>query len=201
MKEIRIYVEGGGDKDTKAAMRAAFSQFLDGYRMRARSRRVRWNVIACGSRESAYAQFLDAENQHRDAFNVLVVDSEGPVQGTAPEHLYRSDKWRLGAVTDDQVHLMVEAMESWFLTAPDKLAAFYGQGFARGALPANPNVESIPKADVLARLDQATRNTKKGRYQKGRHAPELLKLLQPDDVSAPHCKRLLEVLDRRLSAS
>jgi hypothetical protein len=200
VKEIRLYVEGGGDKDSKAGIRAAFSQFLNEYRMRARSRRLRWEVIACGPRESAHDQFRNAEDQHPDAFNVLLVDSEGPVQGTARQHLTRLDGWKLEAVTDDQVHLMVEAMESWFLTAPGKLAAYYGQGFMRGALPANPDVESIPKAAVLNGLNQATRNTKKGRYQKGSHAPEILKLLEPAEVSAPHCKQLLEVLDRRLSA-
>lgn len=201
MKEIRIYVEGGGDKDSKAAIRAAFSQFLDRYRMHARSRKLRWEVIACGSRESAYEKFSDAENRNGDAFNVLLVDSEGPVQGTARQHLTRLDRWKLNAVADDQVHLMVEAMESWFLTAPDKLAAYYGKGFARGALPPNPDVESIPKAVVLNGLDQATRGTKKGRYQKGSHAPAILKLLDPAEVRAPHCARLLEALDRRLSAS
>lgn len=200
MKEIRIYVEGGGDKDSKAAIRAAFSQFLDEYRLRARSRRLRWDVIACGSRESAYEKFIDAEDQHGDAFNVLLVDSEGPVQGTARQHLTRVDRWKLNAVADDQVHLMVEVMESWFLTAPDKLAAYYGKGFARGALPANPDVESIPKAAVLDGLDQATRGTNKGRYQKGSHAPEILKLLNPAEVRAPYCERLMEVLDQRLSA-
>jgi len=200
VKEIRIYVEGGGDRDSKAAIRAAFSQFLNGYRLRARSQRLRWEVIACGSRESAYEKFCDAEVQHPDAFNVLLVDSEGPVQGTARQHLTRLDGWKLNAVDDDRVHLMVEVMESWFLTAPEKLAAYYGQGFARGALPANADVESIPKAAVLNGLDQATRGTKKGRYQKGSHAPEILKLLNPAEVRAPHCKRLMEVLDRCLSA-
>jgi hypothetical protein len=200
VKEIRIYVEGGGDRDSKAAIRAAFSQFLDGYRLRARSRKLRWDVIACGSRESAYEKFCDAEDRHPDAFNLLLVDSEEPVQGTARQHLSRVNGWKLNTVSDEQVHLMVEAMESWFLTAPDKLAAYYGQGFAEGMLPANPNVESIPKADVLKGLDQATRGTKKGRYQKGSHAPEILKLLEPAEVSAPHCKQLLAALDRRLSA-
>jgi hypothetical protein len=201
VNEIRIYVEGGGDKDSKAAIRAAFSQFLDGYRMRARSRKLGWQVIACGSRESAYEQFCDAEDRHPDAFNVLLVDSESPVLGTARQHLTRSARWKLEAVTDDQVHLMVEAMESWFLTAPDKLAAYYGQGFARGALPPNPNVESIPKADVLTKLDQATRGTQKGRYKKGKHAPEILRRLEPAEVGrAPHGKRFLEALDRRLTA-
>ncbi|HEY0153761.1 MAG TPA: DUF4276 family protein [Longimicrobium sp.] len=199
MKEIRIYVEGGGDKDSKAAIRVAFSQFLNTYRLRARSRKLRWDVIACGSRESAYEKFIHAVDQHGDAFNVLLVDSEGPVQGTARQHLSRLGRWKLTAVTDDQVHLMVEVMESWFLTAPAKLAAYYGRNFSRGALPANPDVESIPKAAVLNGLDQATRGTTKGRYQKGSHAPDILKLLDPAEVRAPHCARLLEALDRRLS--
>ena len=46
MSDIRIYIEGGGDKDSKARMREAFSKFLAAPRDAARQRRVSWTLKA-----------------------------------------------------------------------------------------------------------------------------------------------------------
>lgn len=81
--EVRIYAEGGGDKkDTRARLREGFSLFLYSLRKTAREKGVRWSVIVCGGREQTYDRFTTALNAHHDAFNVLLVDSEGPVTKT-----------------------------------------------------------------------------------------------------------------------
>lgn len=83
MNEIRIYVEGGGDQsDGRSAIRLGFNQFLTPLRELARQRRLKWHVIACGARNAAFENFQTALKQHREAFNVLLVDAEGPVQSS-----------------------------------------------------------------------------------------------------------------------
>ena len=52
VKEIRIYIEGGGDdRDTKRQMRQGFSGFLKDLVQIARSKRIKWDIIVCGSRK------------------------------------------------------------------------------------------------------------------------------------------------------
>ena len=78
VNEVRIYAEGGGaGKDTKAAIRRGFGEFLRQLRTLARERRIRWNIIACGPRNAAFDAFKTALRTHTTAFNVLLVDAEG----------------------------------------------------------------------------------------------------------------------------
>jgi hypothetical protein len=88
VEEIRIYIEGGGDgKNTKALLREGFSNFLKDLIQIARSKRIRWQIIICGSGNNAFNDFKNALATHPDAYNVLLVDSEAPVNKSAWEHL------------------------------------------------------------------------------------------------------------------
>jgi hypothetical protein len=136
MNEIRIYVEGGGDKsDGRAAIRQGFNQFLTPLRELARRRRM---VDAEGPVQSSPWAHLQA----RDGW-------------TAPS-----------GAGDEHCHLMVQTMEAWFIADPESLAKYYGQGFRRNSLPATSNVESIPKNTLEPALIHATKETRKGRYHK-----------------------------------
>lgn len=173
-----LFVEGGGEhKRLIRACRRGFRRFIENAGVAGVP-----NIVPCGSRGNAYRDFRAAI---RDGVNaLLLVDAEGPV--TAQEvwqHLRANDNWeRPTAATDSQCHLMVQAMESWFLADADALASYYGQDFNRGALPANPNIELIPKEDVLAGLNRAARNTKKAGYKKGPDSYEILERLDPARV-------------------
>ena len=85
-------------------------------------------------------------------------------------------------------------MEAWFHADPDALEKFYGAGFRRKSLKANPNVESIPKPDLERGLKGATGRSRKGDYfdHKTSHGPQLLAKVDPDLVrqAAPNCDRL-----------
>ncbi len=122
----------------------------------------------CGPRREAYEKFLEALQDHPNAFNVLLVDAEEAVkQGKTPiAHLRerKGDEWDLTGVAEEQIHLMVQVMESWFLADKVALQKFYGQGFNLNALPKVRNVEQIAKADLERALDEATRKTQKGEY-------------------------------------
>ena len=91
---------------------------------------------------------------------------------------------------------MVQVMESWFLADVDALESYYGQGFRRQSLPANPNVEEVPKQDVERGLERAARETGKEGYRKGRDSFEILGRLDPVKVreASEHADRFVKAL-------
>ena len=153
-------------------------------------------IIACGSRGDAYRSFTRAQASGQPA--MLLVDAEEPVRAVGPwEHLKVSDNWdRPPGATDDQCHLMVQVMESWFLADVDALESFYGQGFRNGSLPANRDVEQVSKQDVLNGLAQATARSGKGSYKKAAHSYDILGRLNPGKVRAAssYAARFMEAL-------
>ena len=157
-------------------------------------------IIACGDRQSAFDKFRRAfESRKADEFVVLLVDSEDPIaQYAGPwEHLTRRDGWqRPQGATDEHVHLMVHCMESWFLADKDCLAAYFGDGFNRNALPGRLEIEEVRKNDVFAALKNATRQSRKGEYGKGQHSFAVLERIEPAKVLAasPNAAYLLEKL-------
>ena len=137
-------------------------------------------------------------------YNLLLVDSETAVNANPWEHLSdrESDNWnRPAGASEDQAHLMVQVMESWFLADKNALADFYGQGFLRKALPQQPNIEEIARQDVLKKLRHASKPTQKGEYHKTRHGFELLELIEPGLVRAAshHADSLFLVLEKQTS--
>jgi hypothetical protein len=202
--EVRIYVEGGGDTaDGKARVRRGFHEFMHELVGIARQKRIRWNVIACGGRTQAFDSFISAERDHAEAFNVLLVDSEGPLQAASPrEHLKTRDGWALALAKDCQIHLMVEAVEAWVMAAPEGLKSYYGQGFNENPISSRRNLEEEPKDGLEPSLKAATKGTKKGEYHKIRHCPDLLERTDPSKVRSrcPHCRDLFNALCDELGA-
>jgi hypothetical protein len=202
VSEIRIYIEGGGDgSESKAAIRRGFGQFLDPLRRQAQSRRIRWQVVACGGRNAAFDNFKTALTTHKDAFNLLLVDSEAPVSKTPWAHLLARDGWATPGVGDEQCHLMTQCVEAWVAADRNALLDFYGQGFNENALPAQINVEAVDKKDLASGLERATKYTSKGRYHKIHHCSKLLARLNPDTVRsrATYCNRLFSTLASHIS--
>ncbi|MBN1294521.1 MAG: DUF4276 family protein [Candidatus Latescibacteria bacterium] len=150
VKEIRIYVEGGGDdKNTKIPLRKGFDGFFSELKLLARNNKIKWYTIACGSRESAFYEFLMAKQSHTHAFNILLVDSENPVTTLPWQHLKSQDGWNLCQDHEENCHVMVQVMESWFMADVDSLKNFYGTGFRGKSIPKVHDVETIDKEKVL----------------------------------------------------
>ncbi len=191
MKRIQIFVEGGGrDPDQKTQLRGGFSRFFS-------KAGVSCHVVACGGRDAAFKKWHASCSSRSEAFNVLLVDSEGPVSTTPRRHLVKNDpSWQIPSGCDEQLHLMVQMMEAWFLADPEALATYYGQGFGKNALPGRLVVEEVPKVDIESALKSATEKTQKKRYHKIRHGADLLAKIDPVKVRkrAPHCERLLTML-------
>jgi hypothetical protein len=199
--EVRIYAEGGGDKkDTRALLREGFSRFLDSLRKMARNKGIRWNVTVCGGRYQAHDRFATALNEHHNAFNVLLVDSEGPVANTPWLHLLGRDNWSAHGTNDDHCHLMVQAMEAWLIADPGALSEYYGQGFNANPIPCAGNVETIPKASLVPILETATQQTQKGQYRKIQQGADLLSRVDTEVVrgKAPYCDRMFTTLTKKM---
>ena len=198
--KVKFYVEGGGDgKSLKTKCREGFSSFFAKANLAGRMPQV----IACGGRETAFDRFCTALGSRKaEEFIVLLVDSEDPVaEGSGPWlHLSTRDGWeKPDEATDENAHLMVQCMEAWFLADKDRLAAYFGQGFNRNALPGRLEIEDVAKRDVLQGLKNATRQCEKGEYGKGRHSFDILERIDPAQVmnTSPHASRLVETLRRK----
>jgi hypothetical protein len=197
---IRIYVEGGGkhnDKYASGQIRAGFSGFIKNY-FGDGGRQIR--IIACGSRESTIDDFRRALESHPDDFNIVLVDSDGPVEIEPCKYLNIQGGQGLEAINDQQCHLMVQVMESWLVADVATLKEFYGQGFNSNQIPRDPKVEQVDKKRILSGLKEAARQTIKGEYHKIHHGPKILALLDVMKVrqAARHCDRLFTILEDEL---
>ena len=184
---IRIYIEG--DKKLLPGFRQFFDQFYN--------RGTRIDLAMCGP--NVIADFTSGVKKFPGAINILLMDSEGPDGPGLIQKVKTHDKWDSSTnnkVTDECLNFMVQVMESWFIADREALRNYYGNGLLENQLPANPNIEQIPKEDVLQRIETATSNTGKGKYHKTKHAPQILERIDPSKVQAvaPNCARFLNYL-------
>lgn len=217
-KEVRLYVEGGGDAATlKTACREGFASFLKKAGLKDHMPRI----IACGGREDAYDSFCTAIANGQHAF--LLVDSEAPIAPQANNngnvaaqhqqwlpwtHLKQrvGDGWDMPPnAKNTDCHLMVQVMESWFLADGTTLATFFGNGFNPKKLPNSAtSIESIAKPAVYKALQEATATCKtKTSYGKGEHSFKILAAIDPHKVCAasPWAQRFVETLKRETGAA
>ena len=202
MVSNKLYIEGGGTPKGDRALRRAFGTFFENAGLRERLPQI----VAGGDGNRAYKGFCKAHRSAgRDDFVALLVDAEEPVKSgtTGWKHLRGRKKNKLtrpASANDGQVHLMVECMEAWFLADRTCLKTYFGRGFNTRRLPRRRNVEAIPKKDLFASLKNATRNTKKGPYDKGKDSFKILEMLDPELVcnASPHARCLIDVLRQKL---
>jgi hypothetical protein len=191
--EIRIYYEG--DSLLREGLNAIFSEI----RVRAAAKRCKLRFIPAKGTPSR--DFDIALKANTASWNILLLDSEGPDNGSLSASLCAKKGW--GKSQEDSIFWMVEMMESWFHADQDALQSFYGRGFNRNALKANPEVEKIPKKDLRNGLKAATRDSSKGdNYDhKTSHGPKLLALIDPALVgkAAPNFRRMFEIVLARLA--
>ena len=181
-----IYFEG----DT--SLKSGLSQFFAELRLLARRQRCEFHLIAAGDGSRACRDYGLALKNHSTACNILLIDSEGPLNASAAADLCKDHGWN--HATGAAIFWMVEMMEAWFHADKDALEKFYGQGFNRNALKPNPRVEKIAKHDIREGLANATRKSKPGNYfdHKTMHGPKLLELIDPNLVksASPQCEKL-----------
>ncbi len=198
--EIRIYFEG--DRRLRPGLEAFLKPAID----LARERHIGFNAIAGGPTSETIKDFFDGVRDYPEALIVLLVDSDSRDDGNLIASVKSRSSWDNQAasnVQDDQIHFMVQVMESWFLADKSALERYYGNRFQSNRLPRNPSVEQISKDDVVRGLEEATRRTQKGKYHKTRHAPELLSAIDSSKIrsTAPNCDRLFASLQSAINST
>jgi hypothetical protein len=195
MKQIAIYAEGGGDsRDQKGELRNGLDSLLKDQKQAAQAKRLKWKSVFCGGRQQTYDAFVnELKVADADVLCVLLVDSEDAIVAEIENdaetnatnrvaHLVKRDKWRLADIAPEQIHLMVQCMEAWIVADPEAMAEYYGQGFRTNGLPNRKNLEDEPKLELFEKLKNATRNSKKGAYEKIKHGSKLLQRIDPVKV-------------------
>ena len=179
MKVVRVYFEGA------PALGPGFRVFYRRLFDLAHERNVDFRFVSGGSGPQVKRDVALDKRLNPEQWTIALLDSEGAAFDAE----------------EPDVFWMVELMEAWFLADRDSLSRFYGRDANLGVLPRSQNVERIPKADVMNSLKELTRTTKKGRYHKTVHAPELLKQLDTERVrkAAENCDRMFREIERRLS--
>jgi hypothetical protein len=208
-----LFVEGGGNSnDLKTECRHGFSVFLEKAGLKGKMPRI----VACGGREQAFDRFSTAIKNGESA--LLLVDSETAVAADCQQgdsgtwkpwtHLKnrQGDNWeKPDNAVDDDCHLMVQCMESWFIADRETLKAFFGKGFNENMLPSvQKSVELIDKVQVYNSLADATKNceTKKS-YGKGEHSFKILAQIDPAKVTAasPWAERFVRTAKVKMGVS
>jgi hypothetical protein len=189
VRELRIYYEGD------EGIKPGFDRFLREIKEAARSKR--WEFEAIATNGTPAKDYLVALKTHRRAWNVLLLDSDEALLRSSTRLLRRKG---LQGCDPHSIFWMVEIMESWFLADVDALQSYYKGGFKTKVVKGNLEVEKVPKADVLLKLENATRRTKAGKYRKN-HAFKLLGLIDPAKVrkAAPNCDRMFKIILANLS--
>jgi hypothetical protein len=205
VKEIKVYVEGGGNTSkTQEQLRVGFNGFFRELKQLASANDCKLNFIPCGGNTETFRDFEIALKSRNDAIKVLLVDSDGPVTQQPKKHL----KIKNPDVMDEQYHLMVQIMESWFIADINALYEFYKEELDEECLTVFEDVEDVENID-RKEIEMALRNATKGtsygdycEYGKIRHASEILKKLNANTVrrKAAHCDRLFTTLESLIAS-
>lgn len=192
-----VFIEGGGDKDQKLErlFRRSWTTFFKAAGLEGHMPKV----VRGGPRHRTLDLFArEVGNPSQRRVPLLLVDSETAVAvgHSVWQHLHERDEWnRPPDARDDQMFLMVQAMDTWLLADRAALRRYFGACFRENALPQWPALEVVPKPDVLAALARATAACKRP-YDKGKISFELLAMIDPALVegACPHAAALLDRL-------
>lgn len=203
-KVLEIYVEGGGKSNNhRAKLRAAFLEALRDLRAKAAVKKWDLRPIFLGPGPEAFKRFVKDTPAPANSRRLLLIDAEGPVTSDVRNHLLSQFGWDVSGLDPDDLHLMVQCMEVWFLADIDALKSYFGPKINISKLPNRKNLEEEPKEDCFAKLKVACQTTPTGIYGKGEHSAELLKRITWSTVCArlPHAQRFNARLEAVISSA
>ncbi len=183
--KVRLYVEGS-PKGTHANGLRLFRNGFKQHLVKLDPRLKAMEVSPCGSTEETIRDYARAVRENRaDFVPSLLVDSDTPVTADSPaEHLRaKLDSANVQRDARGNIFLIVQCMESWFVTDPTALKACFGGQFRENALPPSRDIETVAKKDILTALEAAVKPTPTGRYHKIQHGSKILAKLNPDTVA------------------
>lgn len=201
----RLFVEGGAKHNSalNTACRKGFSSMLTKAGLGKRMPRV----ITCYDQDNAFNELNSAlvSASKNDRLFLLVDAEEKVVAATAWEHVAQRKNHqheKPSKAEEDQLHLMAQCMESWFLADRPALNKALSARLDESALPRpEAPIEQIEKAEVFRCLNRAIqKDDKKRSYKKGEHSFRVLAQLDPARVRAasPWAERFFATLERLL---
>lgn len=194
-----IYLEGGGDsKELHARCREGFRKLLERCSFKGRMPRL----VACGGRETVFADFNSALAGKHVGYVAMWLDSEHPLTdlNATWTHLLQHDGWsRPEEASDEQVLFMTTCMETWLVADHAALREHFGNELQESALPPLQELEQRSPHDVQNRLGHATRNCSNP-YTKGKRSFELLGKVEPNTLKKhlPSFARNQQILHEKL---
>lgn len=196
-KKVIVHIEGGGDKKTsKQILRRGFSKFIGRFKT-GQGKEMHPSTPCWGSIDETFKKFRSAVFENPDAYNLLLVDSDAQVVAEPVDHL----PYEFDGIDPSTIHLMVQAMEAWFMVDKDALKKYYGPDFKENNLPQRTNVEEIPKDELKPSITAAARSTTKGDYREIRDGSRILELLDREKVKqTTHGKRFFDKLEEIYSS-
>lgn len=163
------------------------------------------DIAVGGGQQEAFALFSSQLDRYMkdnatEPKPLLLLDSEEPVADghTVWEHLGTRNQHRFQQppeAHDDSAHMMVQAMETWFIADPPALQRFFDSSLDASVFRNSSPLEAILKEDALDMLRRATLRCRR-HYSKGRRSYGILAEIDPQTVAAacPHADQLLRYL-------
>lgn len=196
----KIYIEGAGrGRDLKTAFGKGWENFFKSAGLHLDQRMPR-KVIGLGQSEAVDLFIKAVRNPEEEYYPVLLIDSERNIPASAdPIKTILPDlpnKFHDELIqVRDQVFLMIPTMEAWLLADPDGIKSYFGQQAKITSIPAWPNLEQVPKQELIRTLESITTGCKKS-YKKEKTSFELLAHIDAKKVMArcPAAKRLIDFL-------
>lgn len=201
--KVRLYVEGG-PKGMHANGLRLFRNGFKQHLVKLDPRLKAMEVSPCGSTDETIRDYARAANENRaELIPALLVDSETPIAANSPaEHLLtKLDSAHVPQDARTNTFLMVQCMESWFVTDAAALKACLGDKVRENALPTSQDIEAVSKGKVLGALNAAIKATPARSYHKVQHGSKILANLDPGIVAkrSRHARALHEFLRNSLS--
>ena len=205
MKEIAIYIEGGGPNQyTQLPFRKGFDAFFNYFKALASENDYTLTFIPHGGREEVFKYFNLALINQPNRINILMVDAEGSIDANVTSKTHLQSEWDNPDASEEQCHLMVQIMESWFFADLDTLYIFYNIDKENDEdlveYQGVKNVETIAKDKIIHSLINISKNSTHGDYKeygKRRQAIKIFENLDLDIVrdKAPHCDKFCKTIE------
>ncbi|WP_273213763.1 DUF4276 family protein [Helicobacter rodentium] len=169
MNKIKIYVEGGGNRNLDSSLRKAFNKLLREYGVNGN----RYQIVVGGSRGETIKAIYKQSN------SIILIDSEEIIDTkTKLEHLEKTElKESLKGITENNLFFMVVCMESWIVSDTEALKKHYGLGFKETKIQTSDLIHK-DKAKIMKMLKDSIRECKNKEYDKS----EAFKILEKASV-------------------
>ncbi|MCA0387163.1 MAG: DUF4276 family protein [Bacteroidetes bacterium] len=171
----RLIIEGTADTKN-GNLREGFNKLL-----RKKLGRNMPRIVMGDGKSQAIDKFLNSSN------SVLLCDLDGPDETREKDiQMHRFEEYR------DSIYYMVQEMEAWFISQPDILDKFYQADLTKKI----PKKHASEFENPDEKLQEWTRDSKKGKYHKVRHGTALLEMLDADKLTEdfPDFKGLIKAL-------